>query len=364
MNTNPDVAGHRAATRPRPVGEGGRSASFSEEEGFLDVRDPGLFRPGREEFCRRLADAAAGQEGVRSVRVCLTSGSCRVEFKAGRVGPSEMAGRFEEAVRTAIARDQVAGSPDHRQPDWTSLMVFSPEEGGSTWETTREGQGSLRLRHRALLDKRGLARQVARGLADVPGIDLSRATIWGRDLEVRFDPERVTPVAVLLAAEGAYRRAIRPASERREGLEESTPAVVTGPRRLWYLALAGGSFGLTVVGLVVPGIPTVPFLLATSYYLARSSPALNRRLLRSKFFGPILADLERDGGLRRINKIKLIGFTLAVGVVTLVLVGPSLPILLVMAAGISASLYAITRIRDIPAGPDPVHRPGLESAIA
>ena len=39
---------------------------------------------------------------------------------------------------------------------------------------------------------------------------------------------------------------------------------------------------MTFVGLVVPGIPTVPFLLASSYYLARSSRTLHKRLLESR----------------------------------------------------------------------------------
>ena len=88
--------------------------------------------------------------------------------------------------------------------------------------------------------------------------------------------------------------------------------------------MAGGSFVLTLVGLIVPGIPTVPFLLATSYYLVRSSPRLSRLLSRSWFFGPILTDLSKRGGLRPINKIKLIGLTLVLGTVTLVLIGPPL----------------------------------------
>ena len=40
---------------------------------------------------------------------------------------------------------------------------------------------------------------------------------------------------------------------------------------------------MTLVGLVVPGIPTVPFLLATSFYLARSSPSMNERLAGRRF---------------------------------------------------------------------------------
>ena len=39
--------------------------------------------------------------------------------------------------------------------------------------------------------------------------------------------------------------------------------------RLGNLAAAGGRFVMSGVGLVTPGIPTVPFVLATSYFLAK-----------------------------------------------------------------------------------------------
>ena len=73
--------------------------------------------------------------------------------------------------------------------------------------------------------------------------------------------------------------------------------------------MAGGAFTLTLVGLVVPGVPSVPFLLATSYYLARSSPRLNERLRRTAFFGPILQEWEGHDALSLTSKGKLIGLT-------------------------------------------------------
>jgi hypothetical protein len=94
-------------------------------------------------------------------------------------------------------------------------------------------------------------------------------------------------LAVVDCSEAVLRRSLRPEPEPSAAEGETTPAMATGPRRLYYLALAGGSFTLTVIGLIVPGIPTIPFLVATGYYLARSSPRLNKALSRSWFFGPI-----------------------------------------------------------------------------
>jgi uncharacterized membrane protein YbaN (DUF454 family) len=75
-------------------------------------------------------------------------------------------------------------------------------------------------------------------------------------------------------------------------------------------------------------------------------------LLRSKFFGPILTDLELGHGLQKTNKLKLVGLTLTIGLVTILLITPAWPILLVMALVSSASLIAIARIPAIPSEPD------------
>ncbi len=338
--------------------------SFSEDGGSIDVHDPRLFRPGHEAFCRRLADAAAAQPGVRSARVSLGSGSCRIDFEPKGLDQAEIAGRFEKAVHSAIegeteARSASNGASDR---DWTSIASFARDGDRSIWETTRESFGSIRLRNSALVNDRGLATRVAKDLANVPGIESCRVTFWSRELDIRFDPHRLTPDAALFAADDALRKALRPASELARGQDEEAPEVARGFRRLWYLTLASGSFGLTLVGLIVPGIPTVPFLLATSYYLARSSPTLKRILLRSRFFGPILSELENEGGLRLISKIKLIGFTLVLTMATLILAGPALVLLLPMAAAILVSVYAISRIPGIPSRARGGHRPALALA--
>ena len=74
------------------------------------------------------------------------------------------------------------------------------------------------------------------------------------------------------------------------------------PQSFWKTwgqrALAAFFFALAVLGLILPGLPTTPFLLLTSYFLAQSSPRLNQALLKSRLFGPILEDWQVRGGIR------------------------------------------------------------------
>ena len=86
----------------------------------------------------------------------------------------------------------------------------------------------------------------------------------------------------------------------------AAPEVAAGVKRVVFLFLAGVTFVLGVLGAVLPGLPTTPFLLLTSYFLMRSSPRLNAALLRSRFFGPILTDWQIYGGVRRDVKAQAI----------------------------------------------------------
>ncbi|HIE97526.1 MAG TPA: DUF454 domain-containing protein [Planctomycetes bacterium] len=82
--------------------------------------------------------------------------------------------------------------------------------------------------------------------------------------------------------------------------------VVTGWKKVLFLLLAGIFFVLGVMGAILPGLPTTPFLLLTSFFLARSSPRVNAALLRSRFFGPILTDWQEHRGIRKDVKIQAI----------------------------------------------------------
>jgi len=96
--------------------------------------------------------------------------------------------------------------------------------------------------------------------------------------------------------------------------EQSPPRLVRGVKRILYLAGAGLCFSLGLLGALLPGLPATPFLLLTSFFLLRTSPQLNARLLRSRFFGPILRDWQENGGIRRHVKLKAIVFVvIAVG---------------------------------------------------
>lgn len=111
---------------------------------------------------------------------------------------------------------------------------------------------------------------------------------------------------------------------------------VQGPLRFVYFSLAGLFFVLAALGAVLPGLPTTPFLMLTSYFLVRCSPKWNRVLLRSRFFGPILRDWQERRGVRTTVKCQAVAMVVIVVAVSSYFSQPSPKLLALMlsAAGI------------------------------
>jgi uncharacterized membrane protein YbaN (DUF454 family) len=330
---------------------------IDERRGVLEVYDPRAFHAGRRAFCRRLLEAVAAVPDVARAEVDLAAASCRIEFVRHQSTARSMADAFTVAVRRAAetppALDRLKWwrRPGH----WSTLTAFRTPEGVSSWETLYAQPGRIQLRHAPSSGDRARALGLADMLAALDGVEDCRVSPWFGTLTVDYRPGSAIAGRLVDEAELALRHDGAPLSAP-AGVDAPAPdgdlIVATGYRRVGYLALAGGSFALTLVGLIVPGVPTVPFLLATSYYLARSSPGLNRYLRRTALFGPILVEWEAFHGLSAPSKARLMALTLAIAAVTVAVSGGSPVVMVVILVIALVSLYGIIRIPGVPADAD------------
>ena len=73
--------------------------------------------------------------------------------------------------------------------------------------------------------------------------------------------------------------------------------------RFLWLAGGGTSLAFGTAGIVLPLLPTVPFLLLAAFCFARSSDRLHHWLLTHPTFGPPINDWRRSGAIGRNAKI-------------------------------------------------------------
>lgn len=100
---------------------------------------------------------------------------------------------------------------------------------------------------------------------------------------------------------------------------------------------------LGIVGILLPLLPTTPFLLLSAFCFARSSEKLHAWLLCHPSFGPAIIDWRENGSISKRNKI----FAMVVILLTIlmsVIFEVSSAILLIQTAVLSiVSLFILTR---------------------
>lgn len=70
-----------------------------------------------------------------------------------------------------------------------------------------------------------------------------------------------------------------------------------------YTLLAGVSTALAILGLVIPGLPTTPFVLLAAWAANRGSPRLHRWLYQHRQLGPVLRDWDQQRAVRPRAKL-------------------------------------------------------------
>jgi len=85
--------------------------------------------------------------------------------------------------------------------------------------------------------------------------------------------------------------------------------------RLLWAFVGVVSIAIGAIGVILPLLPTTPFLLAAAYCFARSSPKLHDWLLDHPTFGPLISNWDRYGSIdRRSKSIAMIVILVTLGV--------------------------------------------------
>lgn len=85
-------------------------------------------------------------------------------------------------------------------------------------------------------------------------------------------------------------------------------------RRLLYLGLGFASVALGALGIVLPLLPTVPFMLLAAFFFARSSPRLEDWIVGHPRFGPHIRAWRERGAISPAGKRAAL-FTFAISAI-------------------------------------------------
>jgi uncharacterized membrane protein YbaN (DUF454 family) len=105
------------------------------------------------------------------------------------------------------------------------------------------------------------------------------------------------------------------------------------------ISLGTLSLCLGIIGIVIPGLPTTPFLLLTAGLYVRSSDRLYQKLISNKWVGPCIIEYRKNEGLTLKDKfyaIVLMWSMIAISCILLITI-PSVK-LIVLIAGIIGTI--------------------------
>ncbi|HLV78119.1 MAG TPA: YbaN family protein [Marinobacter sp.] len=120
-------------------------------------------------------------------------------------------------------------------------------------------------------------------------------------------------------------------------------AMAWRPGRTGFLILAYASMGLAIAGVVLPLLPTTPFVILAAFFASKGSPVFARWLEEHPTFGPVIADWRLRRAIPR--KAKLLS-TVMMGLSWSLLLWLGFPAMVLTISGLcmlAVASYVLTR---------------------
>jgi uncharacterized membrane protein YbaN (DUF454 family) len=315
------------------------TVNIQADEGRIHLDASELAQACGTDFLERLLEQAVVSNAVDSVEIDRVQGTATIGYDSNRWNVPE--------ALTYIAR--MLQGDQHCAPDRSEVSLDLSSIAGvvtrvdrvrtvtapGTRDATRLRDWITRLSPRGRKTAAGPARETN---AVMQGLIIHYEPVEPLIAEADLDAEQRVAEADPMEGESALATTIA---------GEGPVLPVEGWRRAANLAAAGGCFALSIIGFITPGIPTLPFVLATSHFLVRSTPALNERLRESRLFGAIVRDWEDQGGMRQRTKLRTLLVMFSLLGATALLSGGSLPVLMMTSAVGGIDLLVVMAIPTI-----------------
>jgi uncharacterized membrane protein YbaN (DUF454 family) len=98
-----------------------------------------------------------------------------------------------------------------------------------------------------------------------------------------------------------------------------------------------------IIGIIVPVLPTTPFLLLASWFFAKSSPQLHAKMRSNKYIGTILTSWEDTRSIPMKAKVLAVTMIVLSCGFSIVYITFFVVRLVLVICGIGVSVYILTR---------------------
>jgi uncharacterized membrane protein YbaN (DUF454 family) len=82
------------------------------------------------------------------------------------------------------------------------------------------------------------------------------------------------------------------------------------------------SFSLGAIGVVLPVLPTTPFMILAAACFAKTSPRFHKWLLANKVFGPLIKNWQEERFIERRVKMRALAIIALTFIVSIMVVSP------------------------------------------
>lgn len=122
-------------------------------------------------------------------------------------------------------------------------------------------------------------------------------------------------------------------------------------KKILYMIAGYVGVGMATIGIVIPVLPTVPFLMLAAICFARSSKKLERWFHGTKLYKDNLADFADGKGMTRKAKCRImitVTFLMSIGFIMMGLKGIAIGCVVLVFVWICHLVYFIFIIKTIP----------------
>ncbi|WP_371169884.1 YbaN family protein [Aliiroseovarius sp. 2305UL8-7] len=113
--------------------------------------------------------------------------------------------------------------------------------------------------------------------------------------------------------------------------------------RYFYIALGWFAVALGLIGVVLPVLPTTPFLLVAAFAFGKGSPKARAWLIDHAHFGPAIQDWEARGAISRRAKTLAVSMMSLVFIVSLIMAAPGWVLLMQATLMGAGAAFVLTR---------------------